>query len=116
MENIDSILSSIKKQLSGINEDEVQFDSEIIMAINSTLAILTQLGVGPPQGFSISDKNSMWEDFIGANKKLEFVKTYVYLKVKLLFDPPLSSAAIDSIKQSIDEYSWRISVAVEEVV
>lgn len=111
-----SILTSIKKLL-GITEDYTHFDADIIMHINSALMILTQLGVGPPEGFTISDDLAIWDDFLGEdNRQLELVKSYVYLKVKLLFDPPISSAAIDAIKFQISEYEWRLNVAAEESV
>lgn len=109
---MDSILTSIKKLL-GIEEDYVHFDADIIMHINSVLAILNQLGVGPSEGYSIKDANATWDEFITNPAKLELVKTYVYLKVRLMFDPPSSSSAIDSMKQLISELEFRIIVAVE---
>lgn len=109
---MDSILTSIKKLL-GIEEDYVHFDADIIMHINSVLAILNQLGVGPSEGYSIKDANATWDEFITNSAKLELVKTYVYLKVRLMFDPPSSSSAIDSMKQLISELEFRIIVAVE---
>ena len=75
--------------------------------------ILTQLGVGPAEGFSIEDDTAVWTDFIQDVKKLESVKTYIYLKVKLAFDPPLSSAVIDSMNRLINELEWRLNVAAE---
>lgn len=109
---MESILTSIKK-LIGIDEDYTQFDTDIIIHINSVLMVLTQLGVGPSEGFSISDEYSTWENFIGDKPYLNSVKTYTYLRVKLLFDPPLSSAALDSLKKLADEFEWRLQVAVE---
>lgn len=109
---MDSILTSVKKQL-GIAEDYEHFDPDIIIHINSVFSILNQLGVGPPEGFSISDETSVWTDFIGDSLKLELVKTYVYLKVRLIFDPPTSSAVMDAFKQNIAELEWRISVTVD---
>lgn len=109
---MESILTSIKKLL-GITEEYDQFDPDIIMHINSVFMILTQLGVGPSEGFSIEDDTSVWSDFIQDVKKLESVKTYIYLKVKLLFDPPLSSAVIDSTNRLINELEWRLNVAAE---
>ena len=109
---MDSILTSVKKQL-GIAEEYTHFDPDIIMHINSAFSILNQLGVGPPNGFSISDDSSNWTDFIGDSKKLELVKTYVGLKVRLIFDPPTSSAVMEAIKQNIAELEWRISVTVD---
>lgn len=109
---LDSILTTVKKAL-GNAEDDTTFDTDIIMHINSVLAILSQLGVGPNTGFSISDKTAVWSDFIANSYKLSFVKSYVFLKVKLLFDPPLSSAVIDSMKQMISELEWRIQVEAD---
>lgn len=109
---MESILTSIKKTL-GIDESYKQFDADIIMHINSVLSILTQLGVGPPEGFSIENVLDTWNDFIPENYNLENIKTYVYLKVKLLFDPPLSSAVIDSMNRLISEFEWRINVQVD---
>ena len=109
---MDSILTSVKKQL-GIAEDYEHFDPDIIIHINSVFSILNQLGVGPPEGFSISDETSVWTDFIGDSLKLELVKTYVYLKIRLIFDPPTSSAVMDAFKQNIAELEWRISVTVD---
>ena len=109
---MESILISIKKLL-GITEEYDQFDPDIIMHINSVFMILTQLGVGPAEGFSIEDDTAVWTDFIQDIKKLESVKTYVYLKVKLAFDPPLSSAVIESMNRLINELEWRLNVAAE---
>lgn len=109
---MESILTSIKK-LIGIDEEYTQFDTDIIIHINSVLMVLTQLGVGPSEGFTISDEYATWENFIGDKPYLNSVKTYVYLRVKLLFDPPLSSAAMDSLKKLADEFEWRLQVAVE---
>ena len=109
---MESILTSIKKLL-GITEEYDQFDPDIIMHINSVFMILTQLGVGPDEGFSIEDDTAVWTDFIQDIKKLESVKTYIYLKVKLAFDPPLSSAVIESMNRLINELEWRLNVAAE---
>ena len=108
----DSILTSIKKLL-GISEDYEHFDADIIMHINSVFMILTQLGVGPPDGFSIEDDSSVWSNFIGDSSNIESVKSYVYLKVKLLFDPPLSSAAMEASNRLISELEWRLNLAAE---
>lgn len=108
----DSILTSIKKLL-GITEEYTQFDIDIIMHINSVFMILHQLGVGPEEGFSILDKNDTWDDYIDEGSNLEAVKTYMALKVRLLFDPPLSSAVMECMKQMISEYEWRLNVQAE---
>ena len=108
----ESILTSIKKLL-GIAEEYKQFDADIIMHINSVFSILTQLGFGPSNGFSIQDEYRVWHDFIGEDNKIEMVKSYIHLKVKLLFDPPLSSAVIEAMNQMIKELEWRLNVAVD---
>lgn len=109
---MESILTSIKKLL-GIAEEYEHFDADLIMHINSVFSILTQLGVGPSNGFSIEDEDARWRDFIGEDKGIEMVKSYIHLKVKLLFDPPLSSAVIESMNQMIKELEWRLNVAVD---
>lgn len=109
---MESILTSIKKLL-GIEEDYKQFDTDIIIHINTVLMGLTQIGVGPEEGFAITDEYSTWEDFIGDKPYLNSVKSYMYLRVRTLFDPPLSSAALDSMKKLADEFEWRLQVAVE---
>lgn len=106
----DSILTSIKKLL-GITESCTDFDTDIIMHINTVLMTLSQLGVGT-EGFQIEDKNAVWSEFIKSDK-LAATKSYVYLRVKLLFDPPLNSAIIEAIKESIRELEWRLNVRVE---
>lgn len=111
---MESVLTSIKKML-GIVEEYTHFDADLIMHINSVLSILNQIGVGPPEGFSIEDKEDVWTDFIPQSPKLEFVKSYVYMKVKLLFDPPISPAAIESINRLTSELEWRIQVATDPV-
>ena len=109
---MESILTSVKKML-GIPEDYEHFDADIVMHINSVFMILTQLGVGPAEGFTIMDEDATWNDFIQDNKKIQSVKSYMYLKVRLLFDPPLSSAVIDSMTRLINELEWRLNVAVD---
>lgn len=112
MQDTESILTSIKKML-GITEEYTAFDSDIVMHINSVFLTLYQLGVGPADGFSISSKEEVWTDFIDSSNLLNAVKSYIYLKVRLLFDPPTSSSAVDSIKNMISEFEWRINVEAE---
>lgn len=107
-----SILTSIKKML-GVAEDYTEFDEDIITHINSVFLNLTQLGVGPEEGFVIEDNTAVWEDFIDNSIPLQAVKTYMYLKVKLLFDPPLSSSVTESFTRMIAELEWRLNVAVD---
>lgn len=109
---MESILTSIKKLL-GIAEEYNHFDQDIIMHINSVFSVLTQLGVGPANGFSITDKDATWNDFIKDDPKLEMIKSYMHQKVRLLFDPPLSSAVMESTNRILSELEWRINVAAE---
>ena len=109
---MDSILTSIKKLL-GITEEYTNFDSDIIMHINSVFMILNQLGVGPKEGFRIEDKDSDWSEFIDDEECLDAVKSYMHLKVKLLFDPPLNSSVMEATKQMINELEWRLNVQAE---
>lgn len=111
---IDSILTSVKKNL-GIEEDYEHFDHDIITHINSVLATLWQLGVGPETGFSISDKSAKWKDFLEDDTLLNLVPTYVYLKVRLIFDPPTTAAVLESFKAEADRHEWRINVAAERL-
>ncbi|MDO5397627.1 MAG: hypothetical protein Q4G33_06830 [bacterium] len=109
---MESILTSIKKML-GIAEEYEYFDPDIIMHINSVFSVLTQLGVGPSEGYFIRDKTDKWTDFLKSDSRLEILKSYMYLKVKLLFDPPLGTASIEAINRQISELEWRINVTVD---
>lgn len=116
---MDSILTSIKKLL-GITAEYKQFDADIIMHINTVFMTLNQLGVGPSEGFRIEDDLAVWDDFIKVDDSnpemipiISAVKSYIHLKVKLLFDPPLSSAVEKAITQSINELEWRLNVQAE---
>ena len=109
---MDSILTSIKKLL-GIAEEYEHFDSDLIMHINSVFMVLNQLGVGPVEGFSITGKTETWEDFTQNDLMIQSVKSYVYLKVRLLFDPPSSSAVMESINRQIGELEWRLNLSVD---
>lgn len=111
---MESILTSIKKLL-GITEEYTHFDADIIMHINSVFLNLKQLGVGPSGGFSIADEIPTWNDFVPEGYDIAAIKSYTYLKVKLLFDPPLSSAVIESYNRLINEYEWRINVEAESM-
>lgn len=107
-----SILTSTKKIL-GIEESYTVFDSDIVMHINSVFSTLTQLGVGPSYGFMIEDADAVWSDFLGDDPRLNPVKTYVYLRVRLLFDPPTTSFLIASYQEQIKELEWRLNVLVD---
>lgn len=109
---MESILTSIKKML-GITEEYKHFDADLIMHINSVFMILNQLGVGSTKGFTIKGEDEIWTDFIPENPQLELVKSYMHLKVKLLFDPPLGSAVIEVMNRQISEFEWRLNVAVD---
>lgn len=107
----ESILTSIKKLL-GPSAEDTHFDPDIIMHINTALAILVQLGVGPEEGFVIEDSDATWEDFLGDdNSNLSGVKSYVYLKTKALFDPSSSSTVAQSLERLEHELEWRLNVA-----
>lgn len=112
---MDSILTSIKKLL-GIAEEYEHFDADLIMYINSTFSILNQLGVGPSTGFFIEDSIATWSDFITSDIVRKLATTYTHLKVKMLFDPPASSAVMEAMKNAISEQEWRILVEVEKEV
>lgn len=111
---MESILTSIKKLL-GIDEDYEAFDTDVIMHINSVLFILNQIGIGT-EGFSITDKTSIWSEFMQNISAVELVKSYVYLKVRLLFDPPTSSSVIDAINRQLSEFEWRLLVYADPKV
>lgn len=108
----ESILKSIKKPL-GVGELDTNFDTDIIMSINSVLMTLPQIGIGPSTGFYITSKEDSWADLLGTRIDLEAVKIYIYLKVKLLFDPPQNSFLVDSIKNQISELEFRINIQAE---
>lgn len=109
----DSILNDIKKLL-GIMESYEHFDVDIIIHINTAFSTLTQLGVGPSDGFSITNKTETWADFIGDDYlKFQSVKTYIYLKVRMIFDPPSNSSAAEAIKSTISELEWRLNINAE---
>ena len=111
---VESILTSIKKLL-GITEEYTHFDPDIIMHINTVFMTLNQLNVGPSGGFMIEDKTTTWDEYIdtgsdpGKLNQLSAVKSYMHLKVKLLFDPPLGSAVMESMNRMINELEWRLN-------
>lgn len=106
---MESILISIK-QLLGIDEAETHFDMDVIIHINSVFSKLKQLGVGPEEKFSIVDDKPVWSDFTGEDGDYDEVKTYTYLKVKLIFDPPTNSNMLKAMKEEADELEWRLNV------
>jgi hypothetical protein len=109
----DSILNSTKKTL-GLAEDYTAFDIDVLMHINSIFSVLNQLGVGPAVGFSIEDDTAVWSDFLEDDLRLNDVKTYMYLRVRMLFDPPTTSFHLSAMKEQIEEFGWRINVYREE--
>lgn len=111
----ESILTSVKKTL-GLAEDYTAFDPDIVLYINGVLSDLHQLGIGPPQGFQITGKDEEWVQFTSNDLTVNNVKTYVGLRVRLLFDPPESSYAIASFKEQIAQHEWRISEHREEMM
>lgn len=109
---MESILTSIKKML-GIEEDYTHFDPDIIVHINSAFSILRQLNVGPVDGFFIENSASTWSDFVPDSKRIQMVKTYVYLQVRIMFDPPATSTVMEAFRSQIKELEWRLNVEVD---
>jgi hypothetical protein len=109
----ESILLSTKKIL-GLEPDYVPFDLDIITHINTAFSILNQLGVGPVEGFSIIDETTQWGDYPVPLNQLQMVRTYIYLKVRVLFDPPGTSFLLESANNQIKEYEWRLNVFRED--
>ena len=109
----DSILTTIKKLL-GLSEDYDVFDTDVMIHINSAFLTLNDLAVGPAEPFVLTDKSQVWSDFFSDGRQdLEAVKSYVYLKVKLQFDPPGTSFAIAAMEKMVEEYAWRLNVRAE---
>jgi hypothetical protein len=109
---MDSILTSIKKLL-GIYESDTSFDVDITMHINTVIMILRQMGIGPSNGFSITGPYETWAEYLPDISLIEPVKTYIALKVRLIFDPPASSAIIEAMNRTISELEWRLNVQVD---
>lgn len=110
---MDSILTSVKKML-GITEEDDVFDKDIIFHINSVFMILNQLGVGSISGFAVTGKDDKWTDFISEeDKNFESVKSYMFLKVRMIFDPPTSSIQMECAKRLVEEFEWRLNIASE---
>lgn len=120
MSNADSILDTTKKLL-GFESDYTAFDLDIITHINAVFFTLTQLGVGPSTGFLITDKEANWTDFTGT-ENLNAVKSYMFMRVRMMFDPPTTSFHLESLKKMAEEIEWRLlvhtdpPVIVEEVI
>ena len=110
----DSILLSIKKML-GLSEDYDVFDTELIIHINSVFGTLHQLGIGPEEQFRISGDNEIWLDFDTNGEQIDEVKDYIFLRVKLLFDPPNHAYTLNSYKEQLEELEWRLNVKADEI-
>jgi hypothetical protein len=110
---MESILNTIKKML-GISIEDDNFDTDIIVHINSVIPSLSQMGIGPKNGIIVTGQEQLWSQFIDSSViNLESVKTYIYLKVKLIFDPPQNSTTIKAFEDSIAEFEWRMMLAIE---
>ena len=111
---MDSILLSVKKMI-GIPNDYDVFDTDIILHINTVFDGLNQMGVGPEEGFSISDSSTEWSEFLTFGKNSEMVKTYMYLKVRMLFDPPSNGTLSNVLSEQIKEYEWRLLIFADQL-
>ena len=109
---MESILTSVKKDL-GIDKDDRAFDPDIIRRINSAFMVLMQLGVGPKGGFRVTSELDTWDKFLNGRTDLESVKDYVFMKVRLVFDPPTNAALLEALKQEIAELEYRLNAQVE---
>lgn len=112
MDVMESILTSIKKLL-GIEAEYTQFDVDIIFHINTAFMTLHQLGVGPSKGFSIEDETTTWSDYLGRSSNLQAVKTYIYLKVRMVFDPPTNPSVLSAMQREAAEYESRLNYYAE---
>lgn len=110
---MDSILTSIKKLL-GITKECTSFDADLIIHINSVFLILKQLGVGPEKGFSITGEYETWDQFLPeGSENFEAVKSFMHIKVRLLFDPPTSSVVMEAMNRMANEFEWRLNAEAE---
>ena len=107
-----SILTSTKIQLSIMPEDD-SFDDELVLHINAAYSVLTQLGVGPEQGFAITGQNETWDDYVVDIVQASMAKQYVFLKVKMLFDPPTNSTVFNKMNEQAEQYEWRLRLQAE---
>lgn len=110
----DSILMTIRKLVCG-NPYADHFDTDLLVHINACFSILNQLGVGPENGFVVTDETQSWSSYIADNYILNMVKTYVTLKVKKIFDPPLTSSVLEAMDKEISQLEWRLNVAVDPI-
>ena len=110
----DSILMTIRKLVCGDPYAD-HFDTDLLVHINACFSILNQLGVGPENGFVVTDETQSWSSYVADNRTLNMVKTYVTLKVKKIFDPPLTSSVLEAMDKEISQLEWRLNVAVDPV-
>ena len=110
----DSILMTIRKLVCGDPYAD-HFDTDLLVHINACFSILNQLGVGPESGFVVTDETQSWSSYVADNRTLNMVKTYVTLKVKKIFDPPLTSSVLEAMDKEINQLEWRLNVAVDPV-
>ena len=106
-----SILNDVKEAV-GIVQDYTVFDNQLIICINSVFSTLHQLGIGPEEGFYIDGSETKWEDYV-ESKRFDFIRSYMIMKVHVMFDPPTSSVAMEALEKQIAEYEWRINSEVE---
>lgn len=113
MGDSESILTSVKSML-GLMEDDTTFDADVLFHINSAIATLTQIGVGPTKGFTVTSKADTYEDFIGDETiPKQFTPLYIYYKTRLGFDPPSSSSTLECMKEALKETEWRLQIWAE---
>lgn len=108
---MDSILKTIKK-MCGMDEDYTPFDTDLVVFINGAILAANQIGVGV-DGFTITGPNETWNDFVGDHPSLEAIKQYIYMRVRLVFDPPANSFVVSSLEKQLDEMTWRLNVQAE---
>lgn len=108
---MESILGSIRKLIGGLDAATTPFDTDLILHINSVFNIVNQLGVGPKAPFQITGDTETWNDFFGDTEVINMVKSYMYLKVKLLFDAPTTGVLHEAMERQIQEFEWRLQVA-----
>jgi hypothetical protein len=109
----DSILNSVKRDIIGLTPEDTSFDATLINDINAVFVILFEMGVGPTNGFRITDNTAVWTDYLEEGNVLNLVRSYVPKKVKMMFDAPVTGSMNEALKAQISEDEWRLSVAVD---
>ena len=112
----DSILVTVRESLGLQADDDNSFSDELIMLINSSLADFAQLGVGPSTGFSITGEEETWDDLLGGDPRLNNVQSLLFLKVKMLHDPPETGYLVTSYEKLIEKAEWRVMIAADEII